>query len=322
LTIFIQANFQKTIMYFIQAYKAKNEWWRYLITLAIVAFAYLILGSIPLTIAIITKTIQNGSIDLDAFSNSLDPTALGIEQNTGLILLLIPSVLSFIALMLLMIFLHGKKIGSIASAADRIRWGRLFTSAALWFVMLVGVEIFFAYRDPENYTFTFNAIKFIPLVFIAVFLIPLQAWSEELFFRSYLMQGLGVLFNSRVIPLIATSILFGLMHALNPEVKEYGFWVMMLFYIGFGLFAGLLVVFDDGIEMACGVHAINNIYGAVLVSYDSSVLKTAALWKMKELNPLSSTIAFLLMAILYLFIMAKVYKWENPLRLFQSTLRT
>lgn len=304
-------------MYFIQGLKAKNDFWRYLVTTAIVAFTYFFIGSMPLIIILIVKAKQNGYIDLETFNDTYDITILGIEQNTGLILFLIPSVLSFIALLLLMIFLHDKKIGSIASATGRIRWGRLFISAALWLVMLICVEIFFAYRNPENYVFTYDSVHFIPLVLIAIFMIPLQAWSEELFFRSYLMQGLGILINSRIIPLLITSILFGFMHILNPEVKEFGFWGTMPYYMGFGLFAGLLVVFDNGIEMACGIHAINNMYSAVLVSYNSSALKTAALWKIRELNPYSMTIAFVAMATLYLFIVAKLYKWEKYSKLFK-----
>ncbi len=304
-------------MYFIQAYKAKNEWWRYLVTLGIVAFVYMVIGSIPLTVVVIFKAINNGGIDLEEFRNTYDTSALGIDQNTGLILLLIPAVLSFVALLLMMIFMHGKKIGCIASSAGRIRWKRLFVSAGIWFILLAGSEIYFHFRDPENYAFAFDAAKFIPLVIIAILLIPLQAWSEELFFRSYLMQGIGLLTHSRWISVILTSVFFGFMHGLNPEVKEFGFWATMPYYVGFGLFAGLLVVFDNGIEMVCGVHAINNIYSAVLVSYNSSVLKTAALWKIKDLDPYSLTIAFFIVAGLFLFIMAKLYKWKDLSRLFK-----
>lgn len=304
-------------MYFIQAYKDKNEWWRYLVAMAIVAFAYFLLGSIPLTIALIVKAVQNDGIDFEAFGDTYDTTTLGIEQNAGLILLLIPSILGFIALLLMMIYMHGKKIGNIFSAAGRIRWGRLFFSAAVWTTLLIVVEIFFAYQNPKNYVFAFDATKFIPLVFIAILLIPIQTCSEELLFRSYLMQGIGILINSRVVALIITSILFGLLHSMNPEVKEFGFWSTMPYYIGFGIFAGLLVIFDNGIEMACGVHAINNIYSAVFVSYESSVLKTAALWKIEELNLSSMTMAFTISAILFLLIMAIFYKWTNFSKLFK-----
>jgi len=304
-------------MYFIQAYQDKNEWWRYILTMAITAFAYFVLGSIPLTLAIIFKTIHNGPVDLDAFSETYDTSVLGLDQNVGLIMLLIPSILSVVALFLAMIYIHGKKPGRIASAAGRVRWGRLFGSAFVWLILLIAIELFFAFRDPENYSFQWDREHFLPLVIIALMLIPFQALSEELFFRSYLMQGLGLWWNSRVFPLIITSILFGLMHIMNPEVKEFGYLGTMPYYIGFGFFAGLLVIFDDGIEMACGVHAVNNIYSTIFVSYNASALHTAALWKIKDLDPYAMTIAFSLTAIFFLIIMSKIFRWKRPVNLFK-----
>lgn len=308
-------------MYFIQAFKLKNEWWRYMVTIAVVAFAYFVLGSIPLTVVMLIKVARGGEIDIEAFNDTYDPSALGLEQNLGLFLLLVPSVLSFIALLLMMILMHYQTPGGIASAAGRFRWGRFMAGAALWLIMLATVESYFAYSDPANYAYNFDKAKFIPLLFIAIFIIPIQAMSEELFFRSYLIQGLGIWFNSRLLSLIITSILFGLMHSMNPEVKEFGFLATMPYYIGFGLFAGLLVVFDNGIEMACSVHVINNMYSAVLVSYNSSALQTAALWKIRDLDPVAMTIAFAIMATIFLIIMAKAFNWEKFPKLFKAILR-
>jgi hypothetical protein len=99
-------------------------------------------------------------------------------------------------------------------------------------------------------------------------------------------------------------------------VKELGFWATMPYYISFGLFAGLLVIYDNGIELVCGVHAINNIYGAVLVNYESSVIKTPSVWKMRIIDPLATNIGFLIIAMLFIIIMAKMYKWNNWKKLY------
>jgi membrane protease YdiL (CAAX protease family) len=48
------------------------------------------------------------------------------------------------------------------------------------------------------------------------------------------MQGFAAMVKNRWFPLIMTSILFGLMHSFNPEVKEFGFFTMMPQYIAFG----------------------------------------------------------------------------------------
>ena len=105
-------------------------------------------------------------------------------------------------------------------------------------------------------------------------MIPIQAASEEFFFRGYLAQGVASWTHSRWWTLVVPSVLFGLMHTANPEVTEYGFWVMMPQYILLGAMFGLAALLDDGIEVAMGAHAVNNLLGAVLTTYKGAALQT------------------------------------------------
>lgn len=297
-------------MYFIQAKQAKNDWWRYLVTISIILAVQLIIGAIPLYLIISLKS-QHGIYDITEFQKTLNFELLGISQNTGLIILLIPSVLSAIILFILMVKLHRHLPGKIFSSAGKFRWNRLWVGIFLWLFLSLIAEFIISRFNPGNYEFYFDAARFIPLVIISLIMIPFQAGFEELFFRSYLMQGSGILFRYRLIALLLTSVLFGLMHSVNPEVDEFGFWNSMLFYMGFGVLSGLLVIYDNGIELAIGVHAINNIFGCLFVTYESSVLKTAALWKLKTLDIRLMNIGFVIMAIIFLVIVAYIFKWNN-----------
>lgn len=305
-------------MYFLKALEAKNEWWRYLVTLALVALAYFFLGGIPLLIVILSIRLRNGDIDIEGFSETYNPEMLGIDQNVGLLLLLVPSVLAFFTLLILMIKFHGQKAGNLVSYLGKIRWNRVYIGGILWLILLIAGEFIFYSLDPANYQFSWDLSKFIPLLLISLFIIPIQAWSEELLFRSYLMQGISLLTGMRILALLITSFAFGLMHLSNPEVAQFGFWATMPYYIGFGMFAGLLVIFDGGIELAFTVHAINNMYSALLVGYQSSVLTTSSLWKIQELNPALMNIGFLLMSTIFILVLAKIFKWKIPGNLFSS----
>lgn len=304
-------------MYFIKVQKGKNEWWRYLVTIVGVAFANFLLGMIPLLIVVSIKMKQGVSVDLQEFAKTFNPETLGISQNLGLILLLAPSVLSFFILLFFMIVGHGMSLGDIASATGKIRWKRLFVGAGLWFILMVAIEIVSALINPENYIFQFNFSRFFGVLIISLIMIPFQAWFEELFFRSYLMRGLGLLTRVRWIPLVLTTAGFGLLHFSNPEVQKFGLLEAMPYYLGFGLFAGLLVILDDGIELNFGVHAANNIYGSVLVTYQSSVLQTPAVFKMQKVNMGMMDVAFFAAAILFLIIVSRLYKWKDFGRIFR-----
>jgi len=145
---------------------------------------------------------------------------------------------------------------------------------------------------------------------IAVIFIPLQSTAEEFAFRGYLAQGVASWTKSRWWALIIPSVLFGLMHSANPEVFEYGFWIMMPQYIFMGFMLGIMSVLDDGIELAMGVHSVNNLMSSVLVTFKGSALPTYALFELKEMDPAEDILPTIVMGVILLAIFAVKYKWN------------
>jgi membrane protease YdiL (CAAX protease family) len=126
------------------------------------------------------------------------------------------------------------------------------------------------------------------------------------------MQGLGVITKTRWFPLFFTSIVFGLLHIANPEVSKLGY-ELLIYYIGTGFFLGILTLMDEGLELALGFHAANNLFTALLVTSDWTVFQTdSVLIDMSE-PALGADVyvpVFVIFPIL-LFIFAKKYKWSN-----------
>ena len=150
------------------------------------------------------------------------------------------------------------------------------------------------------------------LAVLGTMLIPVQTSTEEYIFRGYLMQGFANLARNRWFPLVMTSIIFGSMHIFNPEVEKMGY-IIMVYYIGTGLFLGVLTLMDEGIELSLGFHAANNLIGALLVTSDWSVFQTHSIFKdMSE--PSAGFDVILPVVVVYpilLFIFAKKYGWSN-----------
>ena len=125
------------------------------------------------------------------------------------------------------------------------------------------------------------------------------------------MQGLGVLAKNRWIPLLVTSLIFGGLHFANPEVEKLGSF-LLVYYIGTGLFLGIITLMDEGMELALGFHAANNIAAALLVTTDWSVFQThALLLDISEPDLLPVYAALGVFYPLMLFIYAKKYGWNN-----------
>ena len=102
------------------------------------------------------------------------------------------------------------------------------------------------------------------------------------------------------------------MHIANPEVDKMGM-IIMFYYIGTGLFLGILTLMDEGLELALGFHAANNLVGALLVTSDWSAFQTYSI--LKDVSVPSGNfqifIPILIIFPILLYIFSKKYKWSN-----------
>jgi len=290
----------------------KKSIWYYLLVLFLAFMAGNTIGAIPLSIVLLSKIFEHGienfsSVNL--FSKS-SLEMMDISTNLFLVLMIIPFIFCLITLILLIKAFNKKNLKEIINGTNRIRWNRIAWGAGAWLVLLA-VYLFIDYLIyPFNYKLQFDFSTFIPLSFISLLLLPLQTSFEELSFRGYLAQGIAGSTGSRWLALIIPSIIFGLLHGLNPEVEEYGFWIMMPNYIFIGLIFGLTSILDDGIEIAIGLHAANNIFLSVFVTSHSSTLQTAAVFEQLSVNPVKELIILFMSGFLVLSFFYKKYNWD------------
>jgi len=292
-----------------QAYKGKNNWWRYFIMLLFVIFGWQLIGLLPISLIAILHS--DGRVDFqteaaDSFMN------MGINAN----LLLFGMILMF-AIGLVFIYLgikafHKRSFTSLLTSRAKLDWKRVFFAFGIWFgigLLVIGFD-FLIY--PENYQWNFKFVPFLILVLISFFMLPLQTSFEEVLFRGYFMQAFGVLARNRWFPLLVTSIGFGLLHSFNPEVEKLGY-MIMVFYIGTGFMFGIITLMDEGLELALGMHAANNIVAAVFVTTNWTVFQTDALL-VDISEPSLGMETFLPVFVIYpllLFVFSKIYIWKN-----------
>lgn len=299
--------------YFLKGFKGNNHIGLYLLMLVILIIATA-LGSIPYALIITIKSEILG-IAIDP-SDMRSISQLGINQNLLLFLMILSFVVGLAAFIFLIKPMHNKKIKDILTGRKNFDLKRLFFGAAVWGGLMIVSFIVSYTLNPSDYTLQFNLNQFIILIFISIVFITIQASFEEIIFRGYLQQGLAVLFKNAWIPLIITSILFGLGHISNPEVKEFGVGIMLPQYITLGLIFGICVIMDEGLEIVIGVHVINNILSALLVTDESSVLQTAAIFKVKNVNPMYSFYELIILSVLFLGIISYKYKWGSFKKIF------
>ncbi len=296
-------------MYIEQAFKYKHEGWRYLVG-AIVAFMASQLGSIPLILLVTFKLVSEGG----DISQLEDPNKIMtvLESNLTLFLMLLGFAFGLLGLYLMVKYLHKQPFKTLTTSRRKVDWSRIWFSFALIAVFTIVTTIIDYKTNPENYIVQFQPVKFAVLAVIAVIMVPLQTSFEEYLFRGYLMQGIGVLVKNKWIPLVLTSVIFGGLHYFNPEVDKMGP-IIMIYYIGTGFFLGIITLMDEGMELALGFHAANNLVGALLVTTDWTVFQTHSI--LKDISdPATGFDVIMPVFIIYpiiIAIMAWRYKWKN-----------
>jgi membrane protease YdiL (CAAX protease family) len=286
-------------MYIEQGYRGDLGLWKYL---------FLPTGFIILMVVNYIITI-NSPISVE------DSMAQMIEQlgtNTVLILLLAPLAVGLFVVLGWTKLVHPQSIRSLTTSRSRIDWKRVFFSFGIWSLITVGLTGLDYWTSPGDYTLNFQWDAFWKLALIAILLIPLQTSFEEYLFRGHMMQGLGIIFRNRWVPLITTSVIFGMMHLGNPEVETLGYGIMV-FYIGTGFFLGILTLMDEGLELALGFHAANNLVTALLVTSEWTAFQTDSILR-DVAEPGLDWDAYLLLIVVFpllLYFFGKKYKWSN-----------
>ncbi len=295
-------------MYIKQAFNVLHEWWRYLVGFIIIFLASQ-LGTIPLIIAVFLKKMSDGESIYSIDEASVLTT---LSSNLTLFLMLLSFAIGLVGLYIVVRYLHRQRFVTLTTSRKKTDWGRVWFGFALISITTIIVTVLDYYSNPEDYVLQFDLIPFLILAVIAIVMIPLQTSFEEYLFRGYLMQGIGVLAKNKWLPLVLTSVIFGGLHLANPEVDKLGN-IIMVYYIGTGFFLGIMTLMDEGMELALGFHAGNNLIAALLVTADWTVFKTNSVLKdISEPSAGFDVIApVLILYPIFLLIMAWRYKWRD-----------
>ncbi|WP_369764770.1 lysostaphin resistance A-like protein [Flavobacterium sp. WC2429] len=294
-------------MFIEQGVNSENKFWKYLVGSTLIIVTSFV-GQIPLLVGLLYEVMINGK----AYPSNNEDIMRFFEPNLTLFLILISFVFTLIGIYFVVRYLHNQTMLSITTSRKKMDWNRFFYSFSIWSIFTIASTLIFYYTSPENFVFNFKPVPFAILVVIGALLIPIQTSTEEYVFRGYLMQGFANLAKNKWFPLMMTSVIFGAMHLSNPEVSKMGN-IIFIYYIGTGLFLGILTLMDEGMELALGFHAANNLISALLVTSDWSAFQTNSIFK--DISEPKAGIDVILPVIviypLLLYIFSRKYNWSD-----------
>lgn len=293
-------------MFLLQAFLPGNRFWKYILG-GLLIFITSVIGQVPLLVAVMVKTFADGKPMPVVTSDFMSV----LSKNQTFFLLLLSFAITLVGIYFV-VKIHNQKFKDIITSRSSIDWRRFFFAFSIWSIFQIITTVIGYYTSPEDFVLNFDLVPFLILFIIAVVMVPIQTSVEELIFRGYFMQGFGLLAKNKWVPLLVTSVSFGLLHFANPEVDKLGD-IVMIYYIGTGLFLGILTLMDEGLELSLGFHAANNLIGALLMTSDWSAFQTNSVF-IDVSEPGAGFEVIMPVFIVYpvlLFVFSKKYNWKD-----------
>lgn len=261
----------QTSRYLDLAQQGRNEWWRYALGAFTIAFFWLVPGNLPFILLLGGGAETDPLLDFIAINFSILMMLAGLAVAVRLI--------------------HRRPLLTLVTFAARVDWRRAGRGALAWAVITAAVALLEHLLFPGRYYLSFDNERFPPFFAAALALTPLQCATEELVFRGYAMQGLGRLTRHPAVIAAASSLVFTLPHLLNPEVAQHGVAIMAANYFVLGLLLATITLRDGRLELAIGLHSVNNLLLALVANYEGSALVTESIFTARELDPVYSLLA-------------------------------
>ena len=288
-----------------QASSGKNNFFSYL-TGTLIILGLFLLGNSALFFYL---NFQFPNEPIDSWTQSKITASLG--KTELLFWLTFPFALVFFGLIFHINKVHGRTISSIFTGKEKFNWKRTFFSFGLVFGILalsLVVQRFFGH----DLKFQFDINKFLPLLVVSLIMLSIQTTCEEVIFRSYLLQGFKNRLRSNKAAVLISGIMFGAIHIGNPEIQAIGYHIL-IYYMAVGIFLGLITLFDNGMELAIGYHAANNIFAAIVVTNDWQAFQTDALFLDTSQPGFAWDVLLGIFVVLpfIFYVFSKKYKWQS-----------
>lgn len=233
-----------------------HRWWRPLLTLLATGATYLVLLVLVTVGFGIAALLPGGTPIIETFTaGETDMGAPIVQLYTLLTLIvLIPACLIGVRLG------GGRPVGTLLSVTGRMRWGLLGRSMILSLVLIVAsmlVSSLLGLGEPIPHPVIDE--RTLVALLIALLFVPFQAAAEELAFRGVLPQVIGGWLRHPAWAYLAPVPFFVIAHDYN--------WIGLIDITVFAVAMGVLTHRSGGLELAIGLHVVNNTLIFVLAAF-------------------------------------------------------
>lgn len=285
---------------------------RFIAAISIILYFYFWVGGIISSVPVIAALFKNREVltnpamisdSMSFIEKYMNPLTYYIFTNLSIYCMLLGAVIA-------VKFIHYRSFKSLITTGRKIQWSRFWIGFGVYGVLVSIGTLADYFISPETYSITFNPAQFWIALPIILIMTPIQASTEELVFRGYVIQSFGLKIKNGIILSVISGVLFTLPHLANPEIyasNKLGIFstiCMILNYFVVGAVLALVTIKTNSLEIAMGAHSVNNLICFILVGYPDTVLPTNTVFFTTKFEPVSGLVSVIIVSILFYFISA------------------
>jgi len=278
--------------------RGKNDWWRYFLGVLVILFMWMGVGSIPFIV--LMNRVESDQDDGTFFNPDLMRFE-GVDPVIGFVVMMLAFIPFLFGVFLVVRYFHKRPFLTLVTPLSKMDWKQYFRGLWIIFAILSFLSIVDSLFSPETYTLVFQWSEFLPFLLLALVLVPIQASTEELLFRGYVMQGIARLVKTRWVVVGLSSVLFMLPHLFNPEAASSPVLAAAAF-IPVGIFLAIITLKSNSLELAMGAHTGFNLFNCFVGSSAVQVFsKIPTVFIKQEDSAINIESLFMAMATFVLF---------------------
>ena len=297
---------------------------RFIAGTSFIMFTYFIIGSIFSGVWFLIAMFRNPEalISDDALNLALNPTAflnlfMGVEEQYLMANLTI--YLMILGVFVAVRYIHYRPFKSLITQSPKISISKMMIGIVGYGLLLCAGSLVDYLLYPETYSFSFEPSRFWIMLPVVLIMTPIQTTAEELVFRGYVIQGFGLKVRNAWLLSLISGAIFMLPHLANPEVfastkmSSIDTTCTILNYFVVGVLLAIVTIKSNSLEIAIGVHAINNLFCFLVVSFPDAALTTNTIFFTSNFDPVMQLVYTLIISVAFYGIVSLFVKIKPQL---------
>jgi membrane protease YdiL (CAAX protease family) len=190
------------------------------------------------------------------FAQSVFP--IDPSQPGTFVLLILTSLPFLLASIPAVVLVHGQSWRRLLSWGVGFQWQQFFRTANALLLLGILATIAGYITEPQQYEFPARGLNFLPWAALALAVVFIQSFGEEVLFRGYLLRWVGAVIPFRVPITAAVIAVFVAGHLGNEDVRR-DVALNILYFVAVEIVSYALLFRTQNLAASAGLHWINNV---------------------------------------------------------------